>query len=95
MTRYTSGRRAEWLARDELTVGGYTVVRAAGSKGKVDLVAWNYECVRFIQIKKGTGRVTNDEFEALHSFDIPEHSTVEVWKRKDGVWDIEQLRSRA
>lgn len=40
MTRYASGRRAEWRARDWLRRRGYTVIRSAGSKGLVDLVGW-------------------------------------------------------
>lgn len=40
MTRYASGRRAEWKARDWFRRRGYTVIRSAGSKGLVDLVAW-------------------------------------------------------
>lgn len=39
MTRYDAGRRLEYKARDVLTEAGYFVVRSAGSKGPVDLVA--------------------------------------------------------
>lgn len=39
MTRYEAGRRFEWRVRDELTDDGYAVIRSAGSKTKVDLVA--------------------------------------------------------
>lgn len=58
MTRYASGRRAEWRARDWFRRRGYTVIRSAGSKGLVDLVAWRergtegeYADVVFAQVK--------------------------------------------
>ena len=35
------GRRAEHRARQLLEQSGYHVLRAAGSKGVVDFVAWN------------------------------------------------------
>lgn len=94
MTHYISGRRAEWLARNELTKDGYTVVRAAGSKGKIDLVAWNFNGVKLIQVKKGQGRVTVEEYAALNEFDIPAHSTVEVWQRRNGEWTKNVVRER-
>lgn len=37
-SRYQSGRRAEWELKKEFEALGHTVVRAAGSKGKIDLV---------------------------------------------------------
>ena len=39
MTRYANGRRFEYKVRDDLRARGYLVVRSAGSKGKVDLMA--------------------------------------------------------
>ena len=39
MTRYTRGRAFEYRVRDDLRARGCLVVRAAGSKGKVDLLA--------------------------------------------------------
>jgi hypothetical protein len=54
VTKYTSGRRIEYLARDILVSRGYMVVRSAGSKGPFDLVAVPMDGgARFIQIKKG------------------------------------------
>jgi Holliday junction resolvase len=40
MTQGTAGRRFEWKVRDALRADGYTVIRSAGSKGAVDLVAF-------------------------------------------------------
>jgi Holliday junction resolvase len=39
MTRYAVGRRFEWRVRRYYEKLGYFVVRSAGSKGPVDLVA--------------------------------------------------------
>jgi Holliday junction resolvase len=38
-TRYSRGRQFEYRVRDDLRERGCLVVRAAGSKGKVDLLA--------------------------------------------------------
>ena len=37
--RYEAGRRFEWKVRDRLRAAGFTVLRTAGSKGPVDLIA--------------------------------------------------------
>ncbi len=95
MSNYANGRRAEYLARDALVEQGFTVVRAAGSKGAIDLAAFNYTGTRLIQIKKGAGRVTPAERRALHEFDLPPCSTVEIWQRARGAWKIEKVRERA
>ena len=61
---YRKGRRAEWRSRALLVKQGYTVVRAAGSKGPFDLVAWNGTDGVLIQCK--TDRwPTQVEVEAL------------------------------
>lgn len=39
-SNYTRGRALEYLARDALRGDGYLVVRAAGSKGPADLLAF-------------------------------------------------------
>lgn len=53
MTRYAKGRRAEWKTRDLLARQGYTVVRAAGSKGAFDLIAWSRTLALLVQVKAG------------------------------------------
>jgi hypothetical protein len=47
----SKGRVAEWRSRDLLRAGGFTVVRAAGSKGAFDLVAWNANGGFLVQVK--------------------------------------------
>ncbi len=39
MTRYSAGRALEWRVRDLLVQAGFLVVRSAGSKSPVDLLA--------------------------------------------------------
>lgn len=51
MTHYDAGRRFEWAVRDALVTDGYDVIRSAGSKGKVDLVAIKPGQLLFIQCK--------------------------------------------
>ena len=51
MSTATSGRRREHNVRDHLTANGYLVIRAAGSKGAVDLVAFKPGETLFVQVK--------------------------------------------
>jgi holliday junction resolvase Hjr len=52
MTKYDDGRRFEWKVRDALEADGYDVIRSAGSKTKVDLVAFKPgQCV-MVQAKR-------------------------------------------
>lgn len=54
MTNYAAGRRAEWRARDYLEARGYYVIRSAGSKGLIDLVAFKRSRpILVIQVKYG------------------------------------------
>jgi Holliday junction resolvase-like predicted endonuclease len=91
MTNYTNGRAMEYLARNTLTADGYTVLRAAGSKGPVDLIAWNNGGARFIQVKKGRGAIRPAERAKLRALPIPPASTVELWTRVSGQWEVECL----
>ncbi|HEY4721038.1 MAG TPA: hypothetical protein VII92_04275, partial [Anaerolineae bacterium] len=84
---YLSGRRAEYAARRRLQLNGYTVVRAAGSKGPIDLVAWNDSELRLIQIKSGRKGIAPDELSALQRLPAPPLASVEVWEWKRGEWD--------
>lgn len=57
MSGYGTGRRYEWKVRDALADDGYDVIRAAGSKGKVDLVAMKPGELLFIQCKRTNGTI--------------------------------------
>ena len=49
MSKYTKGRMFEYKCRKLLEARGFYVVRAAGSKGLIDLVAWKRD--PFFEIK--------------------------------------------
>jgi len=73
------GRRAEHRARVLLEGAGFTVCRAAGSKGPVDLVAWDAVALRFVSVKSTT-YASAREREALRAMPRPPGSIVEVWR---------------
>ena len=51
MTQYNDGRRFEYKVRDALREDGYEVLRSAGSKTKIDLVAMKPGQIIFVQCK--------------------------------------------
>lgn len=51
MTQYNDGRRFEYKVRDALREDGYEVLRSAGSKTKIDLVAMKTGQLVFVQCK--------------------------------------------
>ena len=63
-TKYERGRQLEWRVRDDLKDKGYHVLRSAGSKTKVDLVASGMGSVLLIQCK--IDRAAKDERLELH-----------------------------
>ena len=85
MTRYTTGRRLEYRARDALRAQGYTVVRSAGSKGPIDLVAIGRN-VRLIQVKANRPRRT-DRLK-LAAVPAPRGVRREIWQWQAGTWRI-------
>jgi len=65
-SQYRRGADFERTLKKFLEDLGYYVVRSAGSKGKVDLVAFNLAQTWFIQCKL-TGKITAAETKALKS----------------------------
>jgi Holliday junction resolvase len=51
MSHYNAGRTFEWKVRDALREDGYEVLRSAGSKTKIDLVAMKPGQIVFVQCK--------------------------------------------
>jgi Holliday junction resolvase hjc len=51
MSHYNAGRTFEWKVRDALREDGYEVLRSAGSKTKIDLVAVKPGQLVFVQCK--------------------------------------------
>lgn len=58
MSRYETGARTERLVRDDLMAYGYSVVKAAGSKGAADLVAFRRGFVLFVQVKRTEAQIS-------------------------------------
>ena len=52
MSRYRNGRDFEYRTRDHFRDDGYDVIRSAGSKTKVDLVAIKPGQLLFVQCKR-------------------------------------------
>jgi Holliday junction resolvase len=77
------GRRAEHRARKLLEAAGYTVTRAAGSKGAADLVAWNTVHIRLLNIKSGTKYCGTLERETFALVPVPPNATKEIWRFPD------------
>ena len=97
-SRYRRGRDLENRTRKELERHNFTVVRSAGSKGTIDIVAWDRLWLRLIQVKTSTRDVTPVEREALEELWIPRGARVELWTwRKDGgrwTFDVEVIQDR-
>ena len=76
---YVNGRRREYKAIALLREAGFECIRAAGSKGHFDIVAWNNALVKFGQVK--TNPPTQVELESLKQALLPRsvHAAVEVW----------------
>lgn len=53
MTNYDRGRRFEWTIIADLIAEGYECIRAAGSKGKCDILAFKSGQILVIQAKSG------------------------------------------
>ena len=85
MTKYACGRRFEYKVRDRLVELGFFVVRAAGSKGPVDLIAFKkYVPPLLIQCKKA-GILTKNEKMELISLARQISAAVILAKDKNGV----------
>jgi Holliday junction resolvase-like predicted endonuclease len=83
MNTSLKGARAERKARAILEAAGFTVTRAAASKGPADLIAWDGVSIRFISVKSGTTYASALEREALQLMRRPTCSTIEIWRFRD------------
>ena len=78
--QYGRGRAAEHRARVTLEAAGYTVVRSAGSRGPADLVAWNAQGWRLIQVKRGRDGISPLDRETFAQLPVPSGTLKEVWR---------------
>jgi Holliday junction resolvase len=67
---YRNGRQNEYLVRDHLISLGYETVRAAGSKGKADIVALRPGEVLLVQVKASNPQISPAERTALVSMAV-------------------------
>jgi Holliday junction resolvase len=87
MTNYRRGRDAEYDLKRIFEQNGWRVVRAAGSRGPIDLVAFNkHGRVRMIQVKRQKKEKSYlKEIREIQEFRVlyPSFSW-ELWLKKDG-----------
>jgi Holliday junction resolvase len=85
---YIRGYKAEILAMAMLEEQGYECCRAAGSHGRFDLIAWNTEHIRFIQIKSEkipTNNTYSAERKRMAESKLPPHGRMELWVWGDRI----------
>lgn len=90
VTRYETGRRAEYRARDQMLNDGFhSVLRTAGSHGPVDLVGVSAQFVKFVQVKSTRNAKASfaTELAALCDWQVPEGCVKELW-----VWIVPQRK---
>jgi|ERR1035437_588285 hypothetical protein len=84
MTAYAKGARREHDTMRLLEAAGYVCLRAAGSHGAFDVMAFSTNDVRLVQVKSRDwpGAV---EMAALRAFPAPPNTRKEVHRWRDGV----------
>ena len=65
VTNYSTGRRYEYLIRNDLEYNGYQCIRAAGSKGVADIIALKPNEVLLVQVKNTNPQLTPNDRAAL------------------------------
>lgn len=90
---YQSGRNFEHRVKKHLENKGYYVMRSAGSRGQIDIVAiptYSYECqvhkTLLIQCKHGT-KISKDEREKLLDLDenlVKGNMCIVAWSKLNG-----------
>ena len=81
----SKGSRNERKAKREMEQDGYYVTKAGASLGEWDLVCFNMEHLRLIQVKSNYCRL--EEKRRLEEFQAPDFATKELWIYKDRVAD--------
>jgi len=93
-TSYKKGYTQELNAKKELEEQGYTVIRSSGSHGAFDLVAFDFNHFRLIQVKakKVFSRKEREiEIKKLgeYSKKVPHNARIELWiKLKTGFTKV-------
>ena len=85
MNNYRRGREREYQTQRLLEKAGYATMRSAGSHSPIDIVAFNPNGLRLIQVKLNSAQVSGVEREILKNLPRPSNCTVEIWRWKDRV----------
>ena len=90
MNQYRRGARVERLLRKKLESEGYYVVRSAGSKGAVDLVAWNYNHCIVIQVAL-IGVKTKKDYDRLRKVPEIQKMLRRMYEYDRGEWKVTKV----
>ena len=91
MNQYRRGARVERLLRKKLESEGYYVVRSAGSKGAVDLVAWDSNHSIVIQVAL-IGVKNKRDFERLRTVPVmPRNMFRYMYEYDRGEWKVTKV----
>jgi len=84
--KYVKGANLERAAKKILEEADYFVVRSAGSKSPVDLIAVDINEIRLIQIKSGKQgyRIKHEDERKLAAINGPSNSRKEIWVKESG-----------
>ena len=82
-TNYARGRAAEYRTIRLLEAGGYTCARTAGSHGCADVIAWNAQGFRLVQVKRGRDGISPLERETFSQLPVPAGTLKEVWRYRE------------
>ena len=84
--KYVKGANLERAAKKILEEADYFVVRSAGSKSPVDLIAVDINEIRLIQIKSGKQgyRVKTEDERKLQKITVPSNCRKEIWVKEQG-----------
>jgi Holliday junction resolvase len=86
VSNYAKGRRREYRVQQILELAGYQTIRAASSKGCVDVVALKRGSIRLVSVKSGSAYASGIERETLRSLasDVGGYMvSVEIWRFPD------------
>ncbi len=92
MTSYSKGRKIEYAARDRLIALGFYVIRSAGSKGLIDLVAMGPTDCILVQVKKKGSEYDKEKLDRLRRLQVHEGVRKELWIRVPYKgWEVRDL----
>jgi len=91
VNQYRRGARVERILKKKLESEGYYVVRSAGSKGAVDLVAWNWHHCLAIQVAL-IGVKTKRDFDRLREVtEIRGTMEKRMYEYDRGEWKVTKV----